>query len=159
MSLDATNGLIHAYGEKTLDTFVRGLKGDLPKLLSIREPNTTYMSQTSKRELPHPIRQYLEYVSNSYPNPTSIITKPDPISAVIYAHATANIFPGVNAKPMPIPTTQLKPKQNFNLIHFDFNHNPIPSNHNPISSNLLETSRHPSYKQNRCVSVDHSFRS
>lgn len=38
MSLDATNGLIHAYGEKALDTFVRGLKGNLLKLLSIREP-------------------------------------------------------------------------------------------------------------------------
>lgn len=38
-SQEALNLLMHAYREKALDTFIRGLKGDLPRLLGIREPS------------------------------------------------------------------------------------------------------------------------
>lgn len=38
MSQDSMNNMTQCYRDKALDTFVRGLKGDLPRLLSIREP-------------------------------------------------------------------------------------------------------------------------
>lgn len=38
MSLEATNVLVHAYREKAIDMFIKGLEGNLPKLLSMREP-------------------------------------------------------------------------------------------------------------------------
>lgn len=39
VSGEALNLLMHSYREKALDTFIRGLKGDLPRLLGIREPS------------------------------------------------------------------------------------------------------------------------
>lgn len=39
MGAEALNMLMHAYRDKALDTFIRGLKGDLPRLLGIREPS------------------------------------------------------------------------------------------------------------------------
>lgn len=38
MGQESLRNMTKAYREKALDTFVRGLKGDLPRLLSIREP-------------------------------------------------------------------------------------------------------------------------
>lgn len=38
ISTDSLNNLTQVYRDKALDTFVRGLRGDLPKLLSIKEP-------------------------------------------------------------------------------------------------------------------------
>lgn len=38
MSTEAMNILVNSYRDKALDTFVRGLRGDLPRLLSMREP-------------------------------------------------------------------------------------------------------------------------
>lgn len=38
MSQDSMNMMTKTYRDKALDTFIRGLKGDLPKLLSMREP-------------------------------------------------------------------------------------------------------------------------
>lgn len=38
MSQESLNNMTQSYREKALDTFVRGLKGDLPRLLSIKEP-------------------------------------------------------------------------------------------------------------------------
>lgn len=38
ISNDSLSNLTQVYRDKALDTFVRGLRGDLPKLLSIREP-------------------------------------------------------------------------------------------------------------------------
>ena len=38
MSRESLNNMTQAYRDKALDTFVRGLKGDLPRLLSIKEP-------------------------------------------------------------------------------------------------------------------------
>lgn len=39
MSQESMNIMTRAYRDKALDTFIRGLKGDLPRLLSMREPN------------------------------------------------------------------------------------------------------------------------
>lgn len=39
MSQDALNAMTQSYRGKALDTFIRGLKGDLPRLLSIRGPH------------------------------------------------------------------------------------------------------------------------
>lgn len=39
MSNEALNVLTKTYRDKALDTFVRGLNGDLPRLLAIKEPN------------------------------------------------------------------------------------------------------------------------
>lgn len=85
-SQEALNLLMHAYREKALDTFVRGLKGDLPRLLGIREPSdlpqalhlclklenqhfrTQYAAATnnnSKKQLPPPVP--LRRPSNNYP--------------------------------------------------------------------------------------------
>lgn len=38
MSAEAMSILVNSYRDKALDTFVRGLRGDLPRLLSMREP-------------------------------------------------------------------------------------------------------------------------
>ena len=38
ISQESLNLLTRAYRDKALDTFIRGLKGDLPRLLSVREP-------------------------------------------------------------------------------------------------------------------------
>lgn len=38
MSNEAMNVMVRTYRDKALDTFIRGLKGDLPKLLGMREP-------------------------------------------------------------------------------------------------------------------------
>ncbi|HBS53332.1 MAG TPA: hypothetical protein DD806_04955, partial [Flavobacterium sp.] len=38
MSQEALNVMTRAYRDKALDTFIRGLKGDLPRLLSMKEP-------------------------------------------------------------------------------------------------------------------------
>jgi hypothetical protein len=38
MSQESLNVMTQAYRDKALDTFVRGLKGDLPRLLSVKEP-------------------------------------------------------------------------------------------------------------------------
>lgn len=38
MSQESLNNMTQSYRDKALDTFVRGLKGDLPRLLSIKEP-------------------------------------------------------------------------------------------------------------------------
>lgn len=38
MSPESLNNMSQSYRDKALDTFVRGLKGDLPRLLSIKEP-------------------------------------------------------------------------------------------------------------------------
>lgn len=38
MSNESLNNMTQAYRDKALDTFVRGLRGDLPRLLSIKEP-------------------------------------------------------------------------------------------------------------------------
>lgn len=38
MSSEAMNAMTKSYREKALDTFIRGLKGDLPRLLSMRGP-------------------------------------------------------------------------------------------------------------------------
>lgn len=38
MSQESLNNMTQAYRDKALDTFVRGLRGDLPRLLSIKEP-------------------------------------------------------------------------------------------------------------------------
>lgn len=40
ISEEAKGAMINSYREKALDTFVRGLNGDLPRLLSIREPTS-----------------------------------------------------------------------------------------------------------------------
>lgn len=39
MGQESLNNMIQSYRDKALDTFIRGLKGDLPRLLSIREPS------------------------------------------------------------------------------------------------------------------------
>lgn len=38
MNQETLNTMTQAYTDKAFDTFVRGLRGELPKLLSIREP-------------------------------------------------------------------------------------------------------------------------
>lgn len=37
---NSLRAMVHTYREKAFDIFIRGLNGDLPRLLSIRKPNS-----------------------------------------------------------------------------------------------------------------------
>lgn len=103
MSQDAMNNMTQCYRDKALDTFVRGLKGDLPRLLSIREP----------ADLPQALHLCLklqnvdfraQYANNSHSSPRSSQQAP-PVPA------KRNSPPG----PAPAPA----PRHNFypHLLH------------------------------------------
>lgn len=102
---ESMNVMTQAYRDKALDTFVRGLKGDLPKLLSVREP----------ADLPQALHlclklQNMDYRTQHANNSQGLARKP-------HFSNSPPVPPrrNMNSHPQPVPA----PRQGFypELVH------------------------------------------
>lgn len=78
MSQDAMNIMTQSYREKALDTFIRGLKGDLPRLLSIREPADLPQALHLCFKLQN-MDYRAQYANNSSTNPRKVLHNTPPL--------------------------------------------------------------------------------
>lgn len=120
--------LTQTYREKALDTFVRGLKGDLPRLLGVREPkdlpHALYLcqkldNQTNRNVLSgHHARNSTPLVIS--PKRHIMHQSPRPFAP----HLTYS--PQYPQKPQFIPNFMQRQQPNFNQRHFQQNGNVLP---------------------------------
>lgn len=67
MSNESMNNLTRTYRDKALDTFIRGLRGDLPRLLSMREPTDLPQALHLCMKLQN-VDYRTQYANNNYRN-------------------------------------------------------------------------------------------
>jgi len=131
MGQESLNIMTKSYRDKALDTFIRGLKGDLPRLLSMREPV----------DLPQALHlclklQNVDYrIQHSHGNIRGMQPlRPPPIpprsNPPLMGNPRLNFFPQlVNNPQRPVRPEFQRPNQNFNQTQRPFFRN--VNNFNP----------------------------
>jgi hypothetical protein len=123
MSHDALNVMTRAYRDKALDTFVRGLKGDLPRLLSIKEPEdlpqALYLC-LKLQNVDYRVQHSLNVQQNRNVHPPQVPPK-KPI----------NFFPQLLQNPQSMQRQNFVPNFQTAGPQFGQNFNPNPFNSRP----------------------------
>lgn len=125
MGVEARNILVSSYRDKALDTFVRGLRGDLPKLLSVREPT----------DLPQALHLCHKLDNVNY--------------RTQHANNTSNFMRRMNGNPPPpIPPRQKPiPAPRHTFYPELFNQQPTRADHPPVQQNAYYSRQSFPYQQ------------
>lgn len=114
MGPESLDNLIQSYRDKALDTFIRGLKGDLPRLLSIREPSDLPQALHLCLKLQN-VDYRIQYANNSSQNSHRRPPIPPPL---IPKRNTQPFYPQLLHNPQNYANH--KPVQSFNRPQFGF---------------------------------------
>lgn len=128
ISNDSLSNLTQVYRDKALDTFVRGLRGDLPKLLSIREPIDLPQALHLCLKLEN-VDFRVQYAHNQGNMRRTLLTGPPPVPP------RRNFTQTTQTKPTPAPRRQFYPEPINEPLRFsNFNPPTHPQNSTQISN-------------------------